>query len=278
MCYRFPLMRGLSAVRRFASAPGNLVKEWRMAWPRVADGHSFLRYAADTVLYRGLYFARSSERKRTIRMGEGVKLTYRLNRGDIQAVREVWVEECYRPPVDIPIDTVVDLGANIGLTSLWYATHGASRLLCVEPLPENATLARRNLVQNGVRADFVQAAVGPADGTTRFKKDDDYSTRGHVVAAGGIEVSVLSMPTLLRRLDGTPVDLVKIDVEGAEDPLLRGDLAWLDRVRAVIIEFDCGDSVELSRILKTHGFRYVPAGSVWWNSMDFFIRDTAVRQ
>jgi hypothetical protein len=72
---------------------------------RAADLRSTLRYAGDTVLYRGLYFGRPSGRERTIRVGNGVSLTYRLNRGDIQAIREVWVEECYRPPVDIPIET-----------------------------------------------------------------------------------------------------------------------------------------------------------------------------
>lgn len=268
---------GLSAVRRLGGIPTHVIDESRMAWSRTADRRSFLRYAADTVGYRALYFVRPSQRMRTIRMGDGVKLTYRLNRGDIQVVREVWVEECYRPPVDIPIDTVIDLGANIGLTSLWYATHGASKLLCVEPLPQNLLLARRNITQNGFHADFVQGAVGVADGITQFGEDVRYSTRGHVVATGGIEVPVVSMPTLLDRLDRTPVDLVKIDIEGSENPLLRGDLAWLAHVRAVIIEFDRGDPEELGRILQTHGFRHVPAGTARWNSMDFFVRDTAFR-
>jgi FkbM family methyltransferase len=242
-----------------------------MAWPRVDDRQSFVRYAGDAVLYRALTVAPASERLRTIRIG-GAELTYRLQRGDIQAVREVWVEECYRPPAPIPFDTVVDLGTNIGLTSLWYARHGASRLLCVEPVPANMRLARRNLAQNGVTAEFVQAAVGARDGTARFRVDPSYSTRGHLDRDGELEVPVVSMATLVSRVG--QVDLVKMDIEGAEIELLRAPESWIDRVNAIIIEFDRGDPRELGGVLNTHGFRYVPAFSVWWNSMDFFIRDT----
>jgi FkbM family methyltransferase len=207
-------------------------------------------------------------------MNDGVKLTYRVNRGDIQAVREVWIEEVYRPPVDIPIDTVVDLGTNIGLTSVWYATQfQASRLLCVEPLAQNAALARRNLAQNGIQADFVEAAVGPEDGTVRFEEDQDYSTRGHVSASGTKEVPMLSMQTLLDRFGEQRIDILKMDIEGAEDPVLRGNLDWIDRVQAVIIEFDRGDPVELSQILEARGFRYMPPGSVPGRWSDFFVRD-----
>lgn len=198
-------------------------------------------------------------------------LTYRLQRGDIQAVREVWVEEAYRPPAEIPLDTVVDLGMNIGLTSLWYGMHGASRLRCMEPLGANMALGRRNLTQNGVSAEFVQAAIGPEDGTTRFRVDPRYSTRGRVDGTGELEVPVVSMGTLLADIDW--VDLVKIDVEGAEIGLFRGDVSWLDKVNAIIIEFDAGNPRELAPIVEARGFRFVPAGSVRWNSMDFFIRE-----
>ena len=260
----------ISDLRRAAGVPRGLVREWRMALPRMSDRRSMIRYGTDQALYRALAFAPASDRLRTIRVGDAT-VTYRLQRGDIQAVREVWVEECYRPPVEIPLDTVVDLGMNIGLTSLWYGLHGASKLICVEPVPENLRLGRRNLGQNGVTAKFVRAAIGPEDGTTRFRRDPMYSTHGHVDERGELEVPVLSMATLLADIER--VDLLKIDIEGGEIPLLRGDLSWLRKVGAIIIEFGVGDAPELAPIVEAHGFRFIPTGSVWWNSMDFFVRE-----
>ena len=241
-----------------------------MAWPRAQDSRSFLRYGTDAILYRAMSVMPVPERQRTIRLG-GAAITYRLQRGDIQGIREVWIDECYRPPVPTPLATVVDLGMNIGLTSLWYGLHGASRLRCVEPLAANMALGRRNLAQNGVQAEFVEAAIGPEDGTTRFAADPGHSNTGRIDAAGEIEVPVVSMSTLLSNLDR--VDLLKIDIEGAESGLLRGDVSWLEKVNAIIIEFHLGYRRELVPLIEAHGFRFVPCGSAGWNSMDFFIRD-----
>jgi FkbM family methyltransferase len=257
-------------VSRAAQIPRNIAHEWRMAWPRTQDRRSFLRYGTDAILSRAMSVVAMPERQRTIRL-DGAVLTYRLQRGDIQSIREVWVEECYRPPVDTPLTTVVDLGMNIGLTSVWYGLHGASRLRCVEPVATNMALGRRNLAQNGVAAEFVEAAIGPEDGTTRFHVDPRHSNMGRVDRAGEIEVPVIGMPTLLADLER--VDLLKIDIEGAELDLLRGDLGWLAKVNAIIIEFHLGYGDELVPVIEAQGFRFMPCGSVWWNSMDFFIRD-----
>jgi FkbM family methyltransferase len=242
-----------------------------MAWPRAQDSRSFLRYGTDSILYRVMSVVPVPERQRTIKVG-GAALTYRLQRGDIQGIREVWIEECYRPPVDMPLATVVDLGMNIGLTSLWYGLHGASKLVCVEPLAANMTLGRRNLAQNGVAADFIEAAVGREDGTARFQSDPGHSNQGHLDRSGEFEVRVVGMRTLLADLDR--VDMLKIDIEGAENELFRGgDLSWLEKVTAIIIEFHSGSERELAPIIEAHGFRFLPAGSVRWNSMDCFVRE-----
>jgi FkbM family methyltransferase len=268
---------------RLARVPLNVVREWRRARARITDRRSFLRYAADVVLYRVLAAWRipSADRERRIRLDGGLDVAYRLNRGDICTLREVWIDECYRPPVAVPVRTLVDLGANIGLTSLWYATRlGAERLVCVEPSPQNARLARRNLAANGVRAAVLEAAVGPLDGTARFAAATDANV-GRLAADGEgagveVEVEVVSMDTVLEHLGGgAQIDLLKLDIEGGEAELLKeGDLAWLDRVDAVIAEFhlDRVDRDELVGILEHHGLRYVPAGSAHPDSMDFFVR------
>ena len=50
-------------------------------------------------------------------------------------------------------------------------------------------------------------------------------------------VSVVSMDTLLRKLPpGVDVDLVKMDIEGGEGPLLQENLGWLPCVKSLIVE------------------------------------------
>jgi hypothetical protein len=49
------------------------------------------------------------------------------------------------------------------------------------------------------------------------------------------------MQSIYQRSGFQEVDLLKVDIEGAEVQLLQGDLSWLDHVRVVAIEFH-GDS------------------------------------
>lgn len=230
---------------------------------------------ADIVLYRALYVGDlpSKDRERSVVLSGGVELTYRLNRGDIQTIREVWVEECYRPPVEVSLNCVVDLGANIATTSLWYGAAGATRFVCVEPDAENARLARRNLERNHIQAEVLEAAVGASDGSVAFR--GDRSANLGRAGEGDERVRMVSMATVLERIPlGVAVDLVKMDIEGGEEAVLRGDLGWLDRVQSLIVEFhpDLVDHEQLIPLLTARGFRYIPAGAARPSSMDFFTR------
>jgi FkbM family methyltransferase len=135
---------------------------------RAADTRSFLRLTTDFLLYHPMKLLHppGMNCERRIRLRGSVEITYRLNRGDIWALHEVWIREIYRVPLKQNIAIIVDLGANIGLTALWLATHyGCNQLIAVEPVRANAELARRNLEQNGVCVEVIEAAVGAMDGT-----------------------------------------------------------------------------------------------------------------
>lgn len=257
---------------RSLATPGHVLDEVRHAYRLAADRRSFLRLAADVCLYRVLRVMPRlrAERKRRIRLKAGVTLTYRLNRGDIQSIREVWMEEAYRLPFDRSPDSIIDLGANIGLTSLWLAVrYRPSRCLAVEPSASNAAIARENLAQLDI--PLIEAAVGPSDGVAYFAASAE-SNLGRV-AESGAEVQVLSMETLLGRLGRDTVDLVKVDVEGAEQELFTERTGWLAQVQAMIVEFhpELVDYPGLVRGVEGAGFRYVQAGSAFPDSMDAFV-------
>ena len=201
-------------------------------------------------------------------------ITYRLNRGDIQSIREVWMDGGYTLPFDIDPGIMVDLGANIGLTSVWLARrYGFSRIVAVEPLASNAHLARINLDANGIEADVVKAAVGPRDGMAMFE-ESAHSNLGRL-GTKGTEVPMVSMPTLQQRLPpGTRISLLKIDIEGAEEALFAGDVGWLDRIDSIIIELHPSEEAcdRTIRRLVRRGFRFLPSGAAHPGSMTAFIR------
>ena len=237
---------------------------------------SFFRLARDLALSRIIPYVRLPHinHARCIQVRGGVKISYRLNRGDIQSIREVWLEEAYKLPVNMRPKIVVDLGANIGLTSLWLAKrYGCDKIIAIEPCVENAQIARQNLERNGVCADVIEAAVGPTDGTVHFSEARD-SNMGRI-GFGDRTVQMLSMLSILSRLPSPGyADLVKMDIEGAEQELLTADLSWLQKVKSLIIEFHptLVDYPGLVNSLREAGFDYIPAGTAHPDSMDFFVR------
>ncbi len=263
------MMKALRASRNI------LAEAWR-ASRLCADPGSFFRLSGDLVRYRALPAMKKpfDDRERKVRFRGGISLTYRLNMGDIWSLREVWLYDFYRLPFDLSPKVLVDLGGNIGLTSVWLTKkYGIERVLVVEPSPANADLARRNLADNAIPAELIEAAVGPEDGLGRFH-DNDQSNQGRL-AEEGRETPILSMDSLLKRLpEGTIVDLVKLDIEGGEQALLTaGDLSWLGRIRAMIAEFHPSlvDYPDLVSRVKQAGFRYYPANTVFPDNMDAFL-------
>src|SRR2546426_10747489 len=87
--------------------------ELRGGFDLTADTRSFLRFASDVFLYRLARVVPLPQRNvtRRIRVHGGIELHYRLNRGDMQSIREVWIDECYRLPFEVVPDRLVDLGA-----------------------------------------------------------------------------------------------------------------------------------------------------------------------
>jgi FkbM family methyltransferase len=238
---------GVSTVRA-------VLRELRAMRALAADSRSFRTYATDIVVHRLLRlpapFRPRTGALRTLRLANGVEFTYRRERGDIYTVREVWLDEAYRLPPDFTADVIVDLGAHIGLASLWLASrYRPSKIIAVEPSPDNARLARENFARNGIAAELIEAAVGATDGEGWFQEGPQ-SNLGRL-GKSGHRVRTISVATLLERVgSGVDVDVLKLDVEGAEVELLAGSSAWLERVRLVVAELHAAPS-ELEAIAST---------------------------
>ena len=129
----------------------------------------------------------------------------------------------------VPGTTFVDVGAHIGLLTLAGARAvGASgKVLAIEPVPLCFELLQRSLTINGLaeRVEGKCQAVGAHHARCKFFVRDVLGhsslTRGEFAADGDeIEVSVAPLDELVRPSER--VDLIKIDVEGAELAVLEG--------------------------------------------------------
>ena len=191
-------------------------------------------------------------------------------------MREVLLDECYRFPGSIEPKVIVDLGANIGVTSMWLDMQfSVRRIVMVEPEHSHALLAQRNLTGARAEVTLVEAAVGKCDGLAQFKTSVESNTGSLKYGVVG-STRVISMMTLLHETGIVgEVDLLKVDIEGGEAELCSGNLYWLRRVRSIIAEFHpqiINRELVVDAIVNA-GFRHIPAGSVFEGNMEAFVRE-----
>jgi len=209
---------------------------------------------------------------REVRFRDDIRIGYRLNRGDLHSIREIWFQDAYWLPFDAPQGVLLDLGANIGMASVWLAKRSSfTEVIAVEPDPRNAALVRHNFELNGISGHVVEAAVGPTEGTALFQFSE-LSNLGKL-GQNGVPVSMTSVDAIIKKFAVNRFPLIKIDIEGGERDLFDGPTNWLGCTDSIIIELHGVD--ECSRIpelVKSAGFQYIPAHSLASDNMDCFIR------
>jgi FkbM family methyltransferase len=257
-----------------------------------ADLPSAFRMGFDLATFRLLEAVWAPSGKiRRVRIRPDTRLSYRQNKGDIYSIHEIWFEESYRLPVELQPHVLVDIGANIGMTSLWLAKqYRCKRIIAVEPSAGNAAVARENFANNGIAAEVFEAAAGSRDGMAKFYEVSS-STNGRLVFDGdetadrpvgvqkAVPVRIMSMGSILRSLPPeTPIDLLKVDIEGGEQDLLTGEVSWLARVKALLIEFHPSliDYPRLVGIIERSGMRRVHSvitDQHGGNTLELFLRE-----
>ena len=177
----------------------------------------------------------------------------------------------------------VDVGANVGWHTLLLArlVGEGGRVLAAEPNPSVRARLQDNLHLNRIRhVDVVPYALGDAEGTVAFhapEADDTGAGDGHVVTATEtdgrrvIRVETRRLDTILQAMQVERLDLIKIDVEGFEWPVLKGAEQVIARFRPHIVFETLGEYAErgggtpeaLTEFFQKHRYRLFAIGRNW---------------
>ncbi len=134
-----------------------------------------------------------------------------------------------------PGHVVVDIGANIGYYTLVFAraVGPAGHVVAFEPDPDNFRLLAHNLRSNGYRnVTLVPSAVSDRAGSASLflsaENKGDHRLYDSHDGRQSRTVSTVTVDEVLARCDG-PIDLVKMDIQGAEAKALEGMRRTLER-------------------------------------------------
>ncbi|MDZ4735338.1 MAG: FkbM family methyltransferase [Rhodospirillaceae bacterium] len=158
-------------------------------------------------------------------------------------LKEIFEERCYKPVLAADdVATIADIGANQGFAAAHFRSeYPAARIVCFEPFPGAGKILAMNAVAIG-NCEPMQYGLSDHDGIEMFYPGLTGSavgsfSRGGLTQSNGIQLPVRSALDAFRECKLDAPDILKIDTEGSERPILDALRPVLGRVKALYVEF-----------------------------------------
>jgi FkbM family methyltransferase len=177
------------------------------------------------------------------------------NNGDIVSV---FIENRYG---FLPVTgkTVIDIGANIADSTIFFCLKGAARVIGLEPFPHNYEIAKKNIESNNLSTRVSLSLAGLGARTENIFISPDYSSDEGSQASNsgeGVKIPMLTLEDIIKRYNLSSSDVVlKMDCEGCEyESIGSASNDVLRRFEHIQIEYHSGYKV-LKEKLEKCGFK-----------------------
>jgi FkbM family methyltransferase len=173
--------------------------------------------------------------------GYSHEIFLRAKTSDLPTFYQCIFNKEYDIKLSTPPKTIIDLGANIGLTSLFFnSKYPEAKIIAVEPEKSNFELLEKNTLKIK-NITILEAGIWNKDASLIVKDDNrgNYGFTVEEVEEGTLEsIKAVSIETIMRENDLTSIDLLKIDIEGSEKELFEENIDyWLSKTKTLIVEF-----------------------------------------
>ncbi len=205
-----------------------LISAARWIYPRFGMRGLFGFAVAKAMLHPVEFTARVPGIRHSVRL--------RAKTTDTLLCEQVLRKHEYECDLSCPPKVIVDAGANIGLTSVYFANrYPDARIFAIEPESENFRLLRLNSARyKNIKP--IRAALWGHDGVVGLTNPENEQWTFRVDPRRS-DVPALTLDTLLSSENLDRIDLLKVDIEGAEKEVFSGNCAWVSRVGFAVIEF-----------------------------------------
>ena len=190
---------------------------------------------------------------------------------DVSAIREVLKEEEYGFLAGQISETqrpvIIDAGAHIGLFSLWvFGVNPSAYILSLEASPFTFETLQANIESARGKGMNWQAQYGAAWGSNdiiSFMNEGESMTH-KIATGGGVQVQGVTLEQLvdkaLSETGASFIDLLKVDIEGAEEQFLVAGEACLPKIKAMALELHPGscNTENVMLILNRHYSKIIP--------------------
>ena len=163
----------------------------------------------------------------------------RLGTTDVAAFEHVFIDDEYGFSLAKRPSVIVDVGTNIGMSAVYFSRrYPDATIFAIEPEPANFNILKKNAKMFPSIVP-INAALWSHDGFIQIF-DGGHGSWGTQVREGddfsGDSVKSLKLDTLLFHYGIHRIDLLKIDIEGAECEVFKNAQMWIGRIEAICIE------------------------------------------
>jgi FkbM family methyltransferase len=160
---------------------------------------------------------------------------------DLGIFHQVFVHDEYGFELATVPSTIIDAGANIGCASVYFARRfPEAKIAAIEPTPSTIELLKKN-VAHRPNVMLLQAALWSENESIELVDEWNNHLAVRVQSISGdpgrVQVQGMTFQEVLMKSGFTSVDILKMDIEGAEEDVFTTAADWLPQVRKIIIEF-----------------------------------------
>jgi len=147
---------------------------------------------------------------------------------------------------------VIDIGMNIGDSSIYFSINGAKRVIGLEPYPYAFSIAEKNVKLNNIK-NIILINTGYGKDSNIIVSEGISSNASSLICSDkGKEISIMSLKTLINRYNINNA-ILKMDCEGCEYSLMDEDDEVFTHIKMIQIEYHYGYK-DLVKKLKDTSF------------------------
>lgn len=181
----------------------------------------------------------------------------------LHSIDEIFVEEVYNCVFESDYPKIIDCGANIGISILYFKQIApAANIIAFEPDSHLCSIIEANVKSFGLQGvQVVNKGVWNENAFLEFEAEGtlggEFQLGAETVSTKHKQVEVVRLRDLLHE----EIDFLKIDIEGAEYEVLKDCREKISNVRNVFIEFH-GEADQPQKLhemllwMSEAGFRY----------------------
>lgn len=179
----------------------------------------------------------------------------------LSAYKEIFVSEIYRFRAGNESPAILDLGANIGLSALYFKSlYPSAKITAFEADPAIYACLKQNVHGNGFTdVDLINKAVWNSNGTLSFHAEG--GDGGRVAEEGGGPTVEVEAIDIREHLAGHSYDFLKMDIEGAEHAVFPAIKDYLPNFKFIFLEYHSTPEqsqalASMLELLTQAGFRF----------------------